>query len=68
MDFDETSVSSHKSDGTPQMVGGGDIEDLFFLNQNLSSQKVSLTKECVIFLIECSASIHALFEEEKQLH
>ncbi len=65
MDFDETSVSSHKSDGTPQMVGGGDIEDLFFLNQNLSSQKVSLTKECVI---ECSASIHALFEEEKQLH
>lgn len=30
MDFDETSVSSHKSDGTPKMVGGGDIEDMLF--------------------------------------
>ena len=47
------------------MMGGGDIEDLLFLNQNLSSLNTSPTKECVIFLIDCSALMNTFFEEEK---
>lgn len=65
MDIDEISKNSHKSERAPQMVDGGDIEDLLFLNQNLSSLNTSPTKECVIFLIDCSTLMNTLFEEEK---
>jgi len=64
MDFDETSVSSHKSDGGQQGGQPGDIDDLLFLDQNLTSASVAPTKECVIFLIDCAPSMHTLFEEE----
>ena len=64
MDFDETSVSSHKSDGGQQGGQPGDIDDLLFLDQNLTSASIAPTKECVIFLIDCAPSMHTLFEEE----
>ena len=61
MDFDETSVSSHKSnDGQEQ---AGDLEDLLFLDQNITSQQIYPTKECVLFLIDCEASMHIYLEE-----
>ena len=65
MDVDETSVSSQKSDGGQQGGGQpGDIDDLLFLDQNLTAASIAPTKECVIFLIDCAPSMHTLFEEE----
>ena len=65
MDTDETSVSSHKSEGGPQPMGGGEMDDVLFLDQNLTSKNISPTKECIVFLIDCAASMHTLFDEEK---
>jgi ATP-dependent DNA helicase 2 subunit 1 len=64
MDFDETSVSSNKSDDG-QEGNSGDLDDLLFLDQNIVTQQIFPTKECIIFLIDCESSMHAILEEEK---
>ena len=51
IDFYETSVSSHKSDGGQQGGQPGDIDDLLFFDKNLTMAGVAQTKECLIFLI-----------------
>ena len=63
MDFDETSVSSRKSENGEDIE---DIEDLFFLDQNiLASQQLYPTKEIVLFLVDIGQSMHNYYEEEK---
>ena len=63
MDFDETSVSSKKSENGDEIE---DIEDLFFLDQNiLASQQLYPTKEIVLFLVDIGQTMHNYYEEEK---
>ena len=64
MDTDETSVSSHKSEGGPQPMGGGEMDDVLFLDQNLTSQNISPTY--CIFNRLCS--LNAYFIRRRKNH
>ena len=65
MDFDETSVSSQKSDSEDD-ENMKELEDLLFLDQNiLANQQVYPSKEIVLFLVDVANSMHTYFDEEK---
>ena len=65
MEFEETSVSSRKSENGEE----GDVEDLeelLFLDQKiLASQQYYPTKEIVLFLVDVAQSMHNYFDQEK---
>ena len=60
MDFDETSVSSNKSDKAPNT----NQDDLFFLEKDPTIQQIYPTKECVLFLVDCASSMHKIYDDE----
>ena len=56
MDFDEQSSNTQKIDQSQE--GYGDLDDLMFLEKDFDEQDLFPTKDLIIFLIDCSPSMH----------
>ena len=64
MDFDETSVSSKKSNEEDD--NEKELEELFFLDETiLANQQLYPSKEIVLFLVDVANSMHTYYDEEK---
>ena len=53
MDFDETSTYN-SSNNNPNQEGGNELDDLLFLDKDFKEQQFFPTKDCILFLIDCS--------------
>ena len=56
MDFDEQSSNTQKIEQSQE--GYGDLDDLMFLEKDFDEQDLFPTKDLIIFLIDCSPSMH----------
>ena len=61
MDFDEISTNTFKNDSNPE--GVGEIDDLLFLEKDYTEQPFLPTKDCILFLIDCSPSMHSITKD-----
>ena len=61
MDFDEQSANTLKNDTCQE--GFGELDDLMFLDKDFSEQEFLPTKDIIIFLIDCSPSMHKEVKE-----
>ena len=62
MDFDETSSSTFNSNNNNQ-EGQGESDELLFLDKDFQEQHFFPTKDCILFLIDCSPSMHNLIQD-----
>ena len=62
MDFDETS-SNTITTNTQIQEGGGELDDLLFLDKDFQEQHFSPTKDCILFLIDCNPSMFNLVQD-----
>ena len=56
MDFDEQSSNTQKIDSSQEAFG--ELDDLMFLDKDFIEQDFLPTKDIIIFLIDCSPSMH----------
>ena len=64
MDFDETSSTTYNSsNNNPNQEGGNELDDLLFLDKDFKEQQFFPTKDCILFLIDCSPSMHNLIKD-----
>ena len=56
MDFDEDSSGSLKNESN--QGGFGELDDLMFLDKDFPEEEFLPTKDIIIFLIDCSPSMH----------
>ena len=61
MDFDETSTSTFNTNANQE--GVGELDDLLFLEKDNTEQQFFPTKECIIFLIDCSPSMFNIVQD-----
>ena len=61
MDFDETSSNTFNANANQEAVG--ELDDLLFLEKDFQEQHFFPTKECILFLIDCSPSMHKLIQD-----
>ena len=60
MDFDEISTNTIRTDNNQE---GGELDELLFLDKDFADQQFYPSKECIVFLIDCHPTMHALSEE-----
>ena len=61
MDFDEQSGNPQKIDSSQEAFG--ELDDLLFLEKDFTEQDFLPTKDLIIFLIDCSPSMHQEIKE-----
>ena len=61
MDFDETTSSTFNTNANQE--GVGELDDLLFLEKDNTEQQFFPTKECIIFLIDCSPSMFKIIQD-----
>ena len=66
MDFDETSSNTFSSSNNNQ-EGAGESDELLFLDKDFQEQHFFPTKDCIIFLIDCSPSMHNLIQDSNKV-
>ena len=59
MDFDETSANTFNTN----QEGVGELDDLLFLEKDNTEQQFFPTKDCIIFLIDCSSSMFNIIQD-----
>ena len=64
MDFDETSSNTFNTNANQE--GVGELEDLLFLEKDISEQQFFPSKEVIIFLIDCSPSMLNIIQDPSQ--
>ena len=64
MDFDET--SSNTFNANVNQEGVGELDDLLFLEKDISEQQFFPSKEVIIFLIDCSPSMLNIIQDPSQ--
>ena len=57
MDFDETSTSTNFTSNYPNQDGVNEFDDLLFLDKDFQQQQFYPSKDCILFLIDCSPSM-----------
>ena len=57
MDFDETSTSTNFTSNYPNQEGVNEFDDLLFLDKDFQQQQFYPSKDCILFLIDCSPSM-----------
>ena len=62
MDFDETSANTFNTNTNQEGVGELD-DDLLFLEKDNTEQQYFPTKDCIIFLIDCSSSMFNIIQD-----
>ena len=60
MDFDEISTNTIRTDNNQE---GGELDELLFLDKDFADQQFYPSKECIIFLIDCHPTMHALSQD-----
>ena len=63
MDFDETSSNTFTTSNTNNQEGVGELDDLLFLEKDFQEQHFFPTKDCILFLIDCSPSMFNLVQD-----
>ena len=66
MDFDETSSNTFSSSNNNQ-EGAGESDELLFLDKDFQEQHFFPTKDCILFLIDCSPSMHNLIQDSNKV-
>ena len=66
MDFDETSSNTFSSSNNNQ-EGAGESDELLFLDKDFQEQHFFPTKDCILFLIDCSLSMHNLIQDSNKV-
>ena len=66
MDFDETSSNTFSSSNNNQ-EGAGESDELLFLDKDFQEQHFFPTKDCILFLIDCSPSMHNLIQDANKV-
>ena len=66
MDFDETSSNTFSSNNNNQ-EGAGESDELLFLDKDFQEQHFFPTKDCILFLIDCSPSMHNLIQDSNKV-
>ena len=66
MDFDETSSNTFSSSNNNQ-EGTGESDELLFLDKDFQEQHFFPTKDCILFLIDCSPSMHNLIQDSNKV-
>ena len=61
MDFDETSANTFNTNTNQE--GVGELDDLLFLDKDNTEQQFFPTKDCIIFLIDCSSSMFNIIQD-----
>ena len=61
MDFDETSSNTFNTNANQE--GVGELDDLLFLEKDNTEQQFFPTKDCIIFLIDCSPSMFNIIQD-----
>ena len=61
MDFDETSANTFNTNTNQE--GVGELDDLLFLEKDNTEQQFFPTKDCIIFLIDCSSSMFNIIQD-----
>ena len=61
MDFDEQSGNTQKIDSSQEAFG--ELDDVLFLEKDFTEQDFLPTKDLIIFLIDCSPSMHQEIKE-----
>ena len=61
MDFDETSSNTFNTNTNQE--GVGELDDLLFLEKDNTEQQFFPTKDCIIFLIDCSSSMFNIIQD-----
>ena len=64
MDFDETSSNTFNTNANQE--GVGELDDLLFLEKDISEQQFFPSKEVIIFLIDCSPSMLNIIQDPSQ--
>ena len=64
MDFDETSSNTFNTNANQE--GVGELDDLLFLEKDISEQQFYPSKEVIIFLIDCSPSMLNIIQDPSQ--
>ena len=61
MDFDETTSNTFNTNTNQE--GVGELDDLLFLEKDNTEQQFFPTKDCIIFLIDCSSSMFNIIQD-----
>ena len=61
MDFDETTSNTFNTNTNQE--GVGELDDLLFLDKDNTEQQFFPTKDCIIFLIDCSSSMFNIIQD-----
>ena len=61
MDFDETTSNTFNTNTNQE--GVGELDDLLFLDKDNTEQQFFPTKDCIIFLIDCSSSMFNMIKD-----
>ena len=61
MDFDETSTSTNFTTN-PNQEGANEFDDLLFLDKDFQQQQFYPSKDCILFLIDCSPSMNNIIQ------
>ncbi len=61
MDFDETSTSTNFTTN-PNQEGANEFDDLLFLDKDFQQQQFYPSKDCILFLIDCSPSMFNIIQ------
>ena len=64
MDFDETTSNTFNTNANQE--GVGELDDLLFLEKDISEQQFFPSKEVIIFLIDCSPSMLNIIQDPSQ--